>query len=57
LAQQTLSKATTKFVIRWIEGLASKMRVTVDGVSYDVISVADVDGRKRFLTLLGVRNG
>jgi SPP1 family predicted phage head-tail adaptor len=54
-AQQTNAEVTTRFRVRYIDGVTAKMRVYSDGVPYDIESVQDPDGRRRELILLTVR--
>lgn len=54
-AQQVNAEVTTRFGIRFIEGLTPQMRVRDGGTLYDLESVQDPDGRARELILLATR--
>lgn len=59
-AQAAQSEVTTRFRIRFRNGLNSKMRLVCDGVTYNIVAVLDRDGRKRELQLMcssGLNNG
>ncbi len=44
-AYKTSSEITDLFICRYLDGVASEMRVLFDGHTYDVISAIDPDGR------------
>lgn len=57
VAQQIFAEASTRLWMKFQPGILPKMRVTyTDGGSvtrhFDILSVADPDGRRRFLQLL-----
>jgi SPP1 family predicted phage head-tail adaptor len=54
-AQQVKAELTTRFTIRYLAGLSETMRIVLDGVYYDIQSVADTEGRKRTLTIMAAR--
>jgi SPP1 family predicted phage head-tail adaptor len=56
-AQQVSAEVTTRFWLRYVDGITAKMRLISDGVVYNVHSVADPDGRRRALVLLAERKG
>jgi SPP1 family predicted phage head-tail adaptor len=51
-AQQVEASTTHEIFIRWRGDVKNNMRVLHRGAVYDVTSVADVDGRRRFLKLM-----
>ena len=55
-----VSEARTEFVIRWLAGVTSTMRVSYDGKLYDIAHVNDFGEAHRFITLTcstGVNDG
>jgi SPP1 family predicted phage head-tail adaptor len=48
---------TTRFGMRFRDGITAKMRLLSDGIAYNVASVADPDGRKRTLVVMAAREG
>jgi SPP1 family predicted phage head-tail adaptor len=56
-AQQVQADVTTRFQMRFLAGVTAKARLISDGVTYNVTSVADADGRGKTLTLLAAREG
>jgi SPP1 family predicted phage head-tail adaptor len=50
-AQQTLGESVTRFRMRYVAGIDSRMRVTCNGDVYNIISVADPNGRRAVLVL------
>lgn len=50
--QTTKSEVTTRFRIRYKDGLHSTMRVYHDGEHYDIQAVQDPDGYRRELILM-----
>lgn len=56
-AQQVQADVTTRFRIRYRDGIRATMRVTSDGVTYNILSAADPDGKSRTLVLLAAREG
>ena len=56
-AQQTQSEVTTRFVLRYVAGVTTTMRVALDGVVYNIVSAADPDGKRRTLILTTARQG
>jgi len=57
LAQQVKADVTTRFVVRYLDGVSAKMRILSDGVSYNIESVADPDGKRRTLVIVAAREG
>jgi SPP1 family predicted phage head-tail adaptor len=55
-AQQTQSEVTTRFELRYMDGVTTAMRVMAAGVPYNIVSVADPEGRRRKLVLLTTRS-
>lgn len=55
LAQQAKSEVTSRFRVRYLDGVTGSMRISSDGVLYNIESVQDVDGRRRSLVLLAKR--
>ncbi len=51
-AQQIEATTTHEIFIRWRADVRNDMRILHCGAVYDVTSVQDVDGRRRFLRLL-----
>jgi SPP1 family predicted phage head-tail adaptor len=56
-AQQTTAEVTTRFRLRYLDGVTPKMRINSDGVLYNIESVQDPDGRRVELILMTVRHG
>jgi SPP1 family predicted phage head-tail adaptor len=56
-AQQVRAEVTTRFGMRFRDGITAKMRLLSDGIAYNVASVADPDGRKRTLVVMAAREG
>lgn len=59
-AGQTQSEVTTRFTIRWRQGITSTMRVVWRGQPYDVLAVIEPQGGKQMLELMcaqGVGDG
>lgn len=54
-AQQTQAEVTTRFRLRYVDGITAKMRVSSDGVLYQINSVQDPDGRRRELIIMAER--
>lgn len=55
-----VGEARTEFVIRYLPGVTSKMRVSYDGKLYDIVHVNDFGEAHRFLVLTcstGVNDG
>jgi SPP1 family predicted phage head-tail adaptor len=50
-ASQTLGESVTRFRMRYVAGIATRMRVNCDGDVYNIISVADPNGRRADLVL------
>ena len=46
-AQKRNSETTDLFIIRYLSGVTTKMRVVFDGHTYDIIGAPDPDGRRR----------
>jgi SPP1 family predicted phage head-tail adaptor len=57
LSQQVQAEVTTRFRIRYLEGVSAKMRINDAGTIYNIKSVQDPEGRRRFLTILATRAG
>lgn len=55
-AEQEQAKATTRFRVRYIEGVTPKMRVNYDGRLFNIVSVLDPHDRRRELHILGVED-
>jgi SPP1 family predicted phage head-tail adaptor len=51
-AQKINAETTDLFVIRYREGITTKMRAVCYGKTYDIIGAPDPDGRRRELHLL-----
>ncbi len=51
---QDIASGLTRFSMRYLDGVAANMRITCDGVAYDVASIAD-DGRRRETIILASR--
>lgn len=56
-AQQVKADITTRFSIRYVEGITATMRVRMGLTLYNIESVADPDGRARTLLLVTSRQG
>ncbi|HEX7119399.1 MAG TPA: phage head closure protein [Longimicrobiales bacterium] len=57
-AKQTLSEVTTRFRLRYIEGISPKMRILSDGLAYKIVSPPqDPEGRRRELIIMAKRVG
>ena len=56
-AQQTLGESVTRFRLRYIDGVTTKMRVKCMDAVYNIVSAADPDGRRATLVLDTVRKG
>jgi SPP1 family predicted phage head-tail adaptor len=56
-AQQVRAELTTRFGMRYVDGITAKMRVNAGGVLYDIASVADPEGRGRTLIIMAERQG
>ena len=57
LAMQTMAEVTTRFRMRYRDGVNATMRILSDGSIYRVTSVADPDGTRRSLVILTAREG
>ena len=55
MAQQIASDVTTRFTMRHLAGVTSKMRIRTADVVYGIESVQDPDGRNRQLVLMAKR--
>lgn len=51
------SKVTDKFVIRYLPGVTSDMRVQYDSRNYDIDAVIDVKGQGRVMEILAIASG
>jgi SPP1 family predicted phage head-tail adaptor len=57
-AQQTQAEVTTRFRLRYRDGITAKMRIrTADGTLYNVASVQDPDGYRRETIIMAKREG
>ena len=54
-AQQFSATVTTRFTMRYLAGVTSKMRIQSDGITYDIDYPSDPDGRGRTLIILATR--
>ena len=55
LASQVWANAPTRFTIRHVECIEPTMRIRCGGSIYNIVSVGDLDGRRRWLTVLTQR--
>jgi len=54
------AESSTRLVVRYRSGLSTAMRVQHGATFYDITEISDLDGRKRFLQIMGktgVSNG
>jgi SPP1 family predicted phage head-tail adaptor len=56
-SQQTYADVTTRFTIRHIPGISAKMQIVSAGMTYNIRSVVDPDGRARESVILASRAG
>jgi SPP1 family predicted phage head-tail adaptor len=56
-AQQVHADVTTSFGLRYLTGVTASMRIVSDGLTYNIRSVSDPDGRKRELAIIAARVG
>lgn len=56
-AQQVNAAVSTRFGVRFIEGINARMRIVHDGTLYNIVSASDPDGRKRELVIIAAREG
>jgi len=56
-SDQILAQQPTRFICRYVANVTTKMRINCEGISYNVESVADADGRKRSLSIIAIREG
>jgi SPP1 family predicted phage head-tail adaptor len=56
-AQTINAEVTTRFRLRYRDGLTSKMRLKDGSTLYDIASVQDPDGRGRELIIMAARKG
>lgn len=45
-SQQEIASETTVFRIRWLEGVTRQMRITSEGKTYDIESIAELGRRE-----------
>jgi SPP1 family predicted phage head-tail adaptor len=56
-AQAVAAEVTTRFRLRYADGIKAEMRLLCGGEAFDIKSVADPDGRRRELIILATRAG
>lgn len=56
-AQAVQTRVSVKFRLRWLDGITSRMRVSCEGRTYEVIDAMDVGNRHRELVLYCRRIG
>ena len=44
-AQQDIAEETTRFRLRWLEDVTPKMRIVLDGKTYDIEGIAELGRR------------
>ena len=47
------AESSTRIMIRYRAGLSTAMRVQQGATFYDITEISDLDGRKRFLQIMG----
>jgi SPP1 family predicted phage head-tail adaptor len=50
-SQQVNATVTTKFGIRWLEGVTTAMRISYDGELYNIVAILDSDRRADLMLL------
>lgn len=55
VAAQWRADVTTRFTLRFLDGVTAKMRVNDGGTLYNIASVSDPEGRGRTLVIIAAR--